>query len=608
MDGIASRGRALGPRGDSPAEKRARLYRRAAALGVAAGLVLPGGQPAWAQGQTPRIDNFGPYTLGMTLDQAKAAHPGGKAGACGDVAPDRQCLVLDAAVFEEPGRIFAVLDAAGGKVDRIVAQLDPQLTQRRAYRCVRLAEKVFALLVVVYGPKYKQSYDQNRRPLPAVAWDGEQYGRLVFESKCRNADEGNPRISLVDFVPEGGERPKIAEKPAAPPAPAIAAADRSLPVDTAAVRPQASGAPASLAIAPAGAEAPPPLSAPVGVVEQVRPGAEAAAAQAAQAALATELALAKGKGPEPETPAPPPPAAPMAEPPARVEPVAQPAVKPEPLPAVAAAAPAQPTAAASSISLPAQLPVPAVLPAAAPSIDAAVAQRLEPPAPTPEPAQPAAAAQRPVPPQPAPQPAARPATVPLPTPDPARQTAALPPVRQPTYTDPDELPEPPDTVAPIPFMMPEEEAEFSRPREAAVPAPAAPAPVAAATPAAPAEPAVRAGAASAPLSLLSSSPPAQRPVASAVATQAAEPAVAPSPAAAPMPEAPAPEAPAVRHQARAAAEPATRPAPMPETPAPAAPAVKSDPRRLAPVMTGGWRHAAPVPPARPWREREPSES
>ena len=84
------------------------LYRGAGAAAVVLGLF--GGPAGAAQGPVPRIDSFGPYKLGMTLDQAKAAHKGGKPGACGDIAAGRQCIVLDAAVFEEPGVIYAVLD------------------------------------------------------------------------------------------------------------------------------------------------------------------------------------------------------------------------------------------------------------------------------------------------------------------------------------------------------------------------------------------------------------------------------------------------------------------------------------------------------------------
>lgn len=62
-----------------------------------------GGAPALAVAAQPapdHIDSFGPYKLGMTADQAKAAHKGGKPGPCGDIASDRQCVVLSAAVFE----------------------------------------------------------------------------------------------------------------------------------------------------------------------------------------------------------------------------------------------------------------------------------------------------------------------------------------------------------------------------------------------------------------------------------------------------------------------------------------------------------------------------
>lgn len=496
-----------GKRSASPA----RLYRGAgAAFAVVALLSVPA---EGAQMLVPRIDSFGPYKLGMTLEQAKAAHKGAKLGACGEVASDRQCLVLDAAIFDEPGIIYAVFDTAGAKIERIVAQLDPQRTQRRSYRCVRLSEKVFALLAVVYGSKFKQSYDESRRPLPAVAWDGEIFGRLIFETKCRTADEGNPRISIVAHQPEGVAPPKVAEqaapKPvalppgnalppalssaqtltqtpavASAPAPAVPRGDGALSIEAPAINPQGvAELPASISLAvpdaagraTLGPEAPVPASAPIGVVEEIRPDTGGAvAADAAMTALTRELAQAKGK-----------------------KPLATPS---------AAARLAPPTAAAAKLNV--------------------------------------------------------------------VQTAAQAPAQpaRPRYSD--ELPEPPDMVAPEPFMVPEEEKHFRQRRDAATP----PSSVVTASPS-------PAGAASAPLALLSVSPPTPR----------AHPKAQPRLQAAPQRPEPAPFAPiSAAAPARTAAAAA---------PADSKPAARPESRSLVPVLTGGWRHRAPVPPARPWRER-----
>lgn len=558
-----SRGAALRRSGKRSAG-RARLCCGAIAAVAVALLGFPAGA---AQMLVPRIDSFGPYKLGMTLEQAKAAHKGGKLGACGDVAADRQCLVLDAAVFDEPGVIYAVLDAAGAKVERIVAQLDPQLTQRRAYRCVRLSEKVFALLAVVYGSKFKQSYDQNRRPLPAVAWDGEISGRLIFETKCRTADEGNPRISIVAHQPEGVEPPKVAEQaapktaapmPSAPmpsalvalppgnalppalstaqasapanapvaAAPAAPREDGPLSIDAPGINPQAvAELPASISLAePEGAgratlgpEAPAPARAPVGVVEEIRPDTSGAvAADADMARLARELAQAKGKEPVAST------AAQAEAAPAPTQAQAAPKVA-APLVAPQQAAPALPAAASKPVQ----------------SVDSAVAARLAPP------------------------PAAAPPVAPHPRPV---QSAALPPARPARPHFADELPEPPDMVAPEPFMVPEEEELFRQRRDAAAPP---------------------SGAASAPFALLSVSPPAPR--SEPQSQTQTQPQAAPPPA---EPAQPVP-APLVMPVRAVAATP-------PGDPKPAANPAGRGP---APVLTGGWRHRAPVPPARPWRDR-----
>jgi len=518
MNVITVRDEALRRNEIMPAGSLSRLFRRVGVLAMAAGVALSAGAPARAAQQAPRIDSFGPYALGMTLDQAKAAHKAGKPAACGDIAPDRQCLLLDAAVFEEPARLFAVLDKAGAKVERIVAQLEPQLTQRRAYRCVRLAEKVFALLVVVYGPKYQQSYDENRRPLPAVGWDGALSGRLVFEAKCRTPDEGDPRISVIEHYPEGVEPPKVAQRAEPKPAaPALAA------------QPQAPAAPGKV---PDG-EAPVPMRAPVGVVEQIGPDADRAlAAEKAAAALEVEKAKARV---EKE----------MAVAEGKAAPAAAPATSAQSAPAEAAPAQAAPAAApTASMRGPAALPAAAPLPAPAPSQPARIAI-----APTPAPASPPALA-----PVPVPAPAALPAAASQPL-----QTAALPPAQPRRFGDPDELPEPSDLEAPEPFMVPEEEAYFRHLGEAPAAAPSAGGMVAA-----------------------SAAPP---------ASEARRPAA----------EAPvSPEAPAVLETPKAAAEAAD--APLREAPAPLA---KTG--RFAPVMSGGWRHRAPVPPAKPWRERGSSE-
>lgn len=289
-----------------------------AALGAA--LSLAAGDAAAARGGQDRIEGFGPFAVGMARAKAEAANPRVKEQDCGEIADGRRCIALKAAVFEEPAVIYAVLDEPGGKVERIVAELAPELTRRRGFRCVRLAEKVFALLVVVYGPDYKQSYDEDRRPLPAVAWDGRREGRLVFEAKCRTSDEGKPRITVIEYYPDGVKPPPVArEMPSAPSVLSVpsAQATRAAPEasnaaaagagETVAIAPMIAQpvAPSEpspdLALIPADGEAPVPLSAPlgapVGIVEQIAPGAPDTSgstdANAALAALTRELRVAR---------------------------------------------------------------------------------------------------------------------------------------------------------------------------------------------------------------------------------------------------------------------------------------------------------------------------
>ena len=188
--------------------KRFRAAETAVAAAFAVVITVAGGVPAEAaQRAPPKIDSFGPYKVGMPLADAKKADPNAKEGECGELAEGRRCLIVKAAVFEEPAVIYAVLDEKRERVDKVIAKLDPKLSRRRAYRCIRLSEKVFALLVVVYGSKYKQQYDENRRPLPAVAWDGELEGRLIFRANCKSQDEGTP---LITVVPRRGEGSSVA--------------------------------------------------------------------------------------------------------------------------------------------------------------------------------------------------------------------------------------------------------------------------------------------------------------------------------------------------------------------------------------------------------------
>jgi len=150
---------------------RFRAAETAVAAAFAVMVMAAGSVPAEAEQRAPpRIDSFGPYKVGMPLADAKKADPNAKVGACAELAENRHCLIVKAAVFEEPAVIYAVLDEKRERVDKVIAKLDPKLSRRRAYRCIRLSEKVFALLVVVYGSKYKQQYDANKRPLPAVPW------------------------------------------------------------------------------------------------------------------------------------------------------------------------------------------------------------------------------------------------------------------------------------------------------------------------------------------------------------------------------------------------------------------------------------------------------
>jgi len=688
--------------------------RCAVSAAAAAGLVLQAVPPVFAAERVvPVIDGFGPYKLGMPVDEAKAADKGAKPGACGEIAADRQCLVLKAEVFQEPAVLFAVLDPAGARVERIVARLDPQLTRRRAYRCVRLSEKVFALLVVVYGSRYKQSYDQNRKPLPAVAWDGEESGRLVFEAKCRTYEEGNPTIRVVERYPGGKKPPQVAKKKSSPaprsPAPVAAA-------------PQAAGSvrPPSLddrrSAAPVDDLPPPPPRVPVGVVEESALGPLKLGGDRPEAdrlaRLTRELEQAKGKG----QPAPAKTTVPPLETrdaakvtPAAPETSTAPAtgnrntvplhIAPSPT-GTAASAPSNVAvgakaipqgtpkpvadAAPATVPPPVPAPAPAATPAVAPVVDPGPVRIPKAPA-TPvadQPAPPAAGHSDAVQtarrtaledvPGPATD-AARPRSsqdghaknpAPVQPTDPKRTgpktfaiAALTPQVRPPRYGDTYEMPEPTDLEAPEPFAMPEEEAMFRRQREDAgataalarsetaidaevrrrirtaasrrTPDPVAATGDAAGTVDTDARRAVRSGDGRAPAAgfVQPSSSEDRRAAPRAPAAQlsvarekdptppaALQATPAPAPAALPSAPAPAPVPVAAPHSADS--ERVGEPAKVePGSSADAGEETASAARTMVhdwanakssgflPVMTGGWRHKAPVPPARPWRER-----
>ena len=664
--------------------------------------LLPGADAA--QRVVARIDGFGPYMLGMTLDQARAAHKGAKQTECGEIASARQCLVLNAEVFEEPAVIYAVLNEAGDGVDRIVARLDPQRTRRRAYRCVRLSEKVFALLVVVYGSKYKQSYDQNRRPLPAVAWDGEEAGRLVFEPKCRTPDEGDPRISVMEHYPDGVKPPPVAQKDrtepevaAAPPAtasaPAAPTVDASAPaasvplsVEGLNVAPTPSSARSTgLALSPNDDQPPVPLTAPIGVVEEIRPEMSdtsgAVDANAAMAALARELAHAKGKKQSLPLPAalPAEPVPGPADPQTAAAPSVPPSVPAAAQPVAGAQAPegthvvpvdivppSAETRSAATVAIgPAAVAAPPVAVPSVAAVDpgpvtlpAPSAEREPVPGPATPPSEPSIAA--------APEAAAGPEAAQPPFPQPyaprvrAQQTAALPPeIRAPSYREPGALSEPTDLEAPEAFTVPEDEDVFRRRREApempeigdapprgptveaevrrrlTVASTAAeatvPAPVAAAEPIAPR----REDAATPPLTRLSAGHPGP------TKEDAARPDPAPVPALQVPAGAGSRQPPATVATAPPSAEVPSRAAKATQTArtvgGPNAPAEaeltspaarekreevrsqyelqastigtwgRAEEREFAPVMSGGWRHRAPVPPSKPWRERQDAQ-
>ena len=671
---MAFREKLLQHNGNRAAVWRLRPF-RAPAAGAVLALLSAALAPAVdaAQRIVPRIDGFGPYTLGMTAAQARAANKAAKQAACGDIAEGRQCLKVNAAVFEEPAVIYAVLDEAAARVERIVAQLDPQLTQRRAYRCVRLSEKVFALLVVVYGSKYKQSHDENRRPLPAVAWDGEEMGRLVFETRCKTPDQGNPRISVLEYYPDGIKPPPVAEAPqpappvaAAPPATLDAAATGAaapLSLDGQGVAPQRPAAEQ-----PSIALAPPPRAAPIGVVETIPPGAPdtsgALEADAALAALTRELAHAKGKVPPSTQPsgqaaAAPPPAGPDAEAtPAPRSSVPKPVATDTGQPATATPTPAGRSDVPVDIAPVADAPAAAVTDIAQPPAEPAGRQPAPPsaavdpgPVTLPPPVPPAAAAA----PAPAPAPVvAAPAPASAPPPDAAsgrastpsagtlayaapgpRQPSAAPwpgrslrtaivppPVSPPFYGEAGAYREPTDLEAPEPFTVPEEEAIGDR-AEAADTAP--PAPALAMTGGTDASRTIEAEVerrlATAPITYdtLRGSPRRETPAAPTIPTSLlTEARAADGDDEAPRPAGAAPSpAPAVvaAVPALAPARPAADETPPPAKPTPSVTAGRGEEPAgaaartarggpTAPVMTGGWRHSAPVPPAKPWRVRE----
>lgn len=142
----------------------------------------------------PKIDGYGPYKFGMSIEQAKKARPAANRteGNCGyDEIGPAYCLTESTKLFGQEATIDALFDKNTKRLSKVIITFDRIKGKEKA--CKKVLEVIAAPLVQKWGISTREEGEGVK-----LFWESAYGGTLVLERLCINDDFGVVLVSYED--------------------------------------------------------------------------------------------------------------------------------------------------------------------------------------------------------------------------------------------------------------------------------------------------------------------------------------------------------------------------------------------------------------------------
>ena len=140
----------------------------------------------------PKIDGYGSYKFGMSIEQAKEARPGANRteGNCGyDKIGPAYCLTESTKLFGQEATINALFDKKTKRLSRVVITFDR--TEGKEKTCRNVLEAIIPPLIQKWGIP-------TREDGPHFFWESPYGGTLQLSRFCIDDDFGVVIVSYED--------------------------------------------------------------------------------------------------------------------------------------------------------------------------------------------------------------------------------------------------------------------------------------------------------------------------------------------------------------------------------------------------------------------------
>lgn len=138
----------------------------------------------------PRIDGYGPYKFGMSIEQAKKARPDAKKTDC-DYVGAAYCLTLSTQLFGQDAIINALFNANTKRLSQINITFDRMKGKEKG--CKKLVEEIAVHMIQRWGTF-------TREDGWAIHWESPYGGTVTFLRVCLDDDSGIVVVSYSDTL------------------------------------------------------------------------------------------------------------------------------------------------------------------------------------------------------------------------------------------------------------------------------------------------------------------------------------------------------------------------------------------------------------------------
>ena len=145
-------------------------------------------------GEIEKIDGYGGYKFGMTLEEADAVRPDDvRQSECKYPGVSLVCLKRQTTLYGEEAEIVVIFSQQGQRVERVQINFF-RMTENSTGACRSVLKAIAEPLLKTFGTKYLRESEDNLK----ITWHLPKGGKVVLRKLCVDADFG---VVTVTYSP-----------------------------------------------------------------------------------------------------------------------------------------------------------------------------------------------------------------------------------------------------------------------------------------------------------------------------------------------------------------------------------------------------------------------